>query len=106
MRFDRVIAALGDPTRRRMLRRLAAEPCRATDLAKGFAISRPAICKHARVLTRAGLIHVRQNGRERIYALSPGGGEMIRRLIAELREVEHFWDSALNALKRYVEEKP
>ncbi len=105
MKLESVIAALADPTRRRMLRRLGAEPRRATELAKGFAISRPAICKHARVLITAGLIRAKKNGRERIYELSPRGGEAVRQLIVELREVEAFWDSTLKALKEYVEAK-
>jgi len=47
-------AALADPTRRELLRRLAHAPCRASALAEGFAISRPAICKHSRLLEKAG----------------------------------------------------
>ncbi|MGH7864182.1 MAG: ArsR/SmtB family transcription factor, partial [Candidatus Binataceae bacterium] len=66
-RTDTTIAALADPTRRELLRRLAATPCRAGVLAKGFAISRPAICKHTRLLKGAGLIKAKKNGREQIY---------------------------------------
>jgi hypothetical protein len=39
-----------------MLRRLAERPHRAGDLARGFSVGRPAICEHARMLQRAGLI--------------------------------------------------
>lgn len=105
MKFDLVIAALGDSTRRRLLGRLAEKPCRAGDLAKGFAISRPAICKHTRMLARAGLIKVARNGRERIYSLEPAGGLAVRELVAKLEEVGRFWDAALEAFKRYAEEK-
>ncbi len=105
MKVDAVLDALADPTRRRLLRRLADNPCRASALAEGFAISRPAICKHTRVLTSAGLIRARKQGRERIYELAPAGGKAVAELVAELREVERFWDEALSAFKRYVEEK-
>ena len=101
---DRTIAVLGDPTRRELLRRLAANPCRAGALAEGFAVSRPAICKHTRILTRAGLIKARKAGRERIYQLAPGGGEAIKQLIGELEDLERFWDKALGAFKRYLED--
>ncbi|HTW89773.1 MAG TPA: metalloregulator ArsR/SmtB family transcription factor [Candidatus Binataceae bacterium] len=106
MKLDNVIAALADPTRRRLLRRLGEEPRRASELASGFAISRPAICKHTHVLARAGLIRAKKNGRERIYELAPGGREAIGRLIVELTTVQDFWDSALKAFKQYVEEQP
>jgi DNA-binding transcriptional ArsR family regulator len=105
MKFDKVLDALADPTRRRLLRRLADHPCRASALAEGFAISRPAICKHTRVLARAGLIRARKQGRERIYELAPAGGRAVGELVAELREVERFWEAALDAFKHYVEEQ-
>ncbi len=105
MKFDLTIAALGDSTRRRLLGRLAEKSYRAGDLAKGFAISRPAIYKHTRMLARAGLITVTRNGRERIYALEPAGGLAVRELVAKLEEVGRFWDVALEVFKRYAEEK-
>jgi DNA-binding transcriptional ArsR family regulator len=107
-KIDRTIAALADPTRRELLRRLASNPCRAGMLAEGFAISRPAVCKHTRMLTRAGLIRARKNGRERIYELEPGGSDAMTDLIRHLEEVGRFWDTALLAFKRHLEgkEKP
>jgi len=105
MSIDSTIAALADPTRRELLHRLASKPRRAGELARGFAISRPAICKHARQLKKAGLIRAKKSGREQIYELAPRGGEAIRQLIANLEEVSRFWDSALGAFKRYLEEK-
>ena len=83
MPLDRTIAALGDPTRREILRRLADAPRRAGELAAGFAISRPAVCKHTRLLTRAGLIRARKSGRERIYELAPSGGKAMREAIEQ-----------------------
>lgn len=106
MKVDNTIAALADPTRRQLLRRLASNPCRASALAKGFAISRPAICKHTRVLKKAGLIRAKKSGREQIYELAPVGREAIRDLIATLEEVSRFWDVALDAFKRYAEAQP
>ena len=105
MSLDLTIAALGDPTRRKILHRLANGPRRAGELASGFAISRPAICKHTRLLTRAGLIRARKNGRERIYELAPSGGKTMRETIERLEEMERYWDTVLEAFKRYAEEK-
>ncbi|MGH7923771.1 MAG: ArsR/SmtB family transcription factor [Candidatus Binatus sp.] len=104
MPIDATIWALADSTRRELLRRLADKPCRAGELARGFAISRPAICKHTRMLGRAGLIRVRKVGRERIYELEPRGRVAVEELIRKLEEVGGFWDTTLNAFRRYVEE--
>ncbi len=104
MPLDLTIAALADPTRRELLRRLARKPCRAGDLARGFAITRPAICKHTRMLARAGLIRAVKVGRERIYQLAPGGNHAVDELIRKLEEVGAFWDTALGAFKRHLEE--
>jgi DNA-binding transcriptional ArsR family regulator len=104
VKLDRTIAALADPTRRELLRRLAEQPCRASALSEGFAVSRPAICKHTRMLRYAGLIRARKNGRERIYELAPGGRRAVDDLIKTLNEVGAFWDVALSAFKRYLEE--
>ena len=103
MKIDNTIAALADSTRRELLRRLASSPCRASALARGFAISRPAVCKHTRVLKRAGLIRAKKSGREQIYELAPMGRDAVRQLIAKLEEVSGFWDVALDAFKRYAE---
>jgi hypothetical protein len=36
--------------------------------------------------------------------LAPGGGEAIKQLISELEDLERFWDKALGAFKRYLED--
>jgi DNA-binding transcriptional ArsR family regulator len=105
MPIDLTITALGDPSRRELLRRLAQRPHRAGDLAEGFKISRPAIFKHARILRKAGLVEVKQAGRERIYQLAPGGRARIQAVIKKLEEVGQFWDVALEAFKRYLEQE-
>jgi DNA-binding transcriptional ArsR family regulator len=105
MSLDKTIAALGDPTRREILRRLADAPRRAGELASGFAISRPAVCKHTRLLAAAGLIRARKSGRERIYELAPSGGKAMRKTIEQLEELERFWEVALDAFKHYAEKK-
>jgi DNA-binding transcriptional ArsR family regulator len=103
--LDETLTALADPTRRELLQRLAQRPHRAGELAAGFAVSRPAICKHTRVLKRAGLIRARRNGREQIYELAPSGSQAIEDLIETLEQVGRFWDTALDAFKRYAEKE-
>ncbi|HJU18268.1 MAG TPA: metalloregulator ArsR/SmtB family transcription factor [Stellaceae bacterium] len=103
-KVDEILTAVGYPIRREILRRLAERPCRAGDLARGFAVSRPAICKHARMLQRAGLIRATQSGRERMYALAPDAGAAVRAAAAQIEELSVFWDIALDAFKRCAEE--
>jgi DNA-binding transcriptional ArsR family regulator len=55
-RLDAVFAALADPTRRKILARLAAGEASVAELGAPFAMSQPAISKHLRVLERAGLV--------------------------------------------------
>jgi DNA-binding transcriptional ArsR family regulator len=64
-----VFAALADPVRRDLLDAVAHRPMRVVDLAARQSISRPAISRHLRVLTEAGLLDVEQRGRERHYVL-------------------------------------
>ena len=70
-----VFDAMADPVRRDLLRVLAVGPTRVVDLAAGRAISRPAVSKHLRVLTDAGLVVADDLGRERHYRLRPKGVE-------------------------------
>jgi DNA-binding transcriptional ArsR family regulator len=64
-----VFAALADPVRRALLDAVASRPMRVVDLTARQSISRPAISRHLRLLTEAGLLEVEQRGRERHYAL-------------------------------------
>ena len=79
-----VFDAMADPVRRDLLRVLAVGPTRVVDLAAGRAISRPAVSKHLRVLTDAGLVVADDLGRERHYRLRPEGLAPVVDLVADL----------------------
>ena len=102
MALDASLAALADPTRRRLLRLVGERPRKAGELANAFPVSRPAVSKHLRVLREAGLVEAKPTGRARIYRLAPGGITEVRRWV---EETGRFWDSALEAFRRHVEEK-
>ncbi|HEY5959589.1 MAG TPA: metalloregulator ArsR/SmtB family transcription factor [Polyangiaceae bacterium] len=63
--LDATLGALADPTRRAILSRLAEGEATVGELAQPFAISQPAISRHIRVLTDAGLIVQRVDGTRR-----------------------------------------
>jgi DNA-binding transcriptional ArsR family regulator len=82
-------AALGDPSRRRILRLLASRPASVAELAEGLPISRPAVSQHLKVLKDSGLVVVQPQGTRRIYRVDPAG-------LAALRaELDSFWGTAL-----------
>jgi DNA-binding transcriptional ArsR family regulator len=91
--------ALGDPTRRAIVERLADRPRAVGELASELPVSRPAVSQHLKVLKDAGLVIDRPIGNRRIYRLDPDG-------IGALRaELERFWDKALAAYKEAVERR-
>lgn len=96
--------ALADPVRRSLLRAIAAGPMRVVDLAADHPISRPAVSKHLRVLTEAGLLRATVRGRERHYSLDPGGLAPVAGLLEELSEPRGWRldDSVLGALDTEV----
>jgi DNA-binding transcriptional ArsR family regulator len=68
--LTRTFAALADPTRRAMLRRLARGEATVTELAEPFPVTLQAVSKHLRVLEEAGLVVTRRMGREKLHFLN------------------------------------
>jgi DNA-binding transcriptional ArsR family regulator len=100
--IDRAFGALSDPTRRRILTLVARRPRQAGEIAERFPVSRPAVSKHLRVLREAGLIESHKMGRARIYQLHPRGLAEARKW---MEEAGRFWDGALEAFRRHMEEE-
>ena len=63
--LSQVFGALADPTRRAILKRLAAGEATVNDLVAPFDLSQPAISKHLKVLERAGLIEAGRDAQRR-----------------------------------------
>jgi DNA-binding transcriptional ArsR family regulator len=98
---DELWAAVGDPTRRRVLDVLLDRgEATATIVAGELPVTRQAVAKHLAVLDRAGLVEGRRHGRELRYAIRP------QRLVAATRslaQVAAEWDARLAAIKRIAE---
>jgi len=69
--LDHLFAALGDPTRRAILSRLATGPASVSDLAAPFDMALPSLMGHLKKLEAAGLIVSEKSGRVRSCALRP-----------------------------------
>src|ERR1700684_4338443 len=101
-RLDAVFHALGDATRRRMLRELAGGERTVGQLAEPFAISLAAASKHIKALENAGLIRREVRGRTHLCRLDPGP-------LASAHEwlsfYERFWTDRLDVLERLLRQE-
>ena len=100
--LDIVFRALGDPTRRRMLRELASGERTVGQLAEPFAISLAAASKHIKVLENAGLIRREVRGRTHLCRLDPGPLASAQQWLSFY---ERFWTDRLNALERLLRQE-
>lgn len=93
--LDTIFHALGDATRRRMLRELTEDERTVSQLAEPFAMSLAAASKHIKVLENAGLIRREVRGRTHFCRLDPGP-------LASAQEwlgfYERFWTARLDVL--------
>lgn len=100
IQLNAVFHALGDPTRRRMLRELALEARTVGQLAEPFSMSLAAASKHIKALERAGLIRREVRGRTHLCRLEPGP-------LVEAHQwldfYTRFWSDRLDALERLLQ---
>src|SRR5262245_13461692 len=94
---DRVLDALGDPTRRLVFERLRSGARSVGEIAEGMDVSRPAVSQHLKVLKAARLVVDRPEGTRRLYAVDARGIEVLRKWL------DGFWDEALAAFKEAAE---
>jgi DNA-binding transcriptional ArsR family regulator len=87
VRLDEALRALADPTRRKILRLVAAQERSAGELAAQFSMSRPAVSQHLTALRKAKLIQVRAQAQQRLYSPDNEGLEAV------FNEVETFWEA-------------
>lgn len=102
LQLDSVFHALGDSTRRQMLRQLAVGDQTVSQLAQPFAISLAAASKHIKALEKAGLIRRQVRGRTHHCRLEP---EPLAKAYSWLSEYERFWTERLDALERHLREE-
>jgi DNA-binding transcriptional ArsR family regulator len=98
---DEVAGAIADPVRREILLMLRDEALSAGQIADRFAISRPAVSRHLRVLREAGLVRDAADGRRRVYTLVTAPlGELTGWLDRLMRPAG--WQHHLDALETEV----
>jgi len=97
MAYETALAALADPTRRRVFERLKSGPQPVGVIARGLPVSRPAVSQHLKVLKEAGLVADQPEGTRRVYYIDPKGLGALRAWL------DQFWDQALAAFQAEVE---
>jgi DNA-binding transcriptional ArsR family regulator len=88
---EAVFDALGEPVRRRILELLHDGPAAVGQMAERLPVGRPAVSKHLRVLSNAGLVEHSSVGTRNLYVLAPGGLAVAQQWLAAT------WDEALAA---------
>jgi DNA-binding transcriptional ArsR family regulator len=99
MRRD-VFQAIADPTRRDIINLLAHQSMNLNAVADNFAISRPAVSKHIRILTECGLILVSKQWRERYCKANLRKLQQVAEWTAQYRQ---FWEKQLDSLGEFLE---
>ncbi|MER8420140.1 metalloregulator ArsR/SmtB family transcription factor [Mesorhizobium sp. M1329] len=100
--MDAVFHALGDATRRHMLRDLADGEKTVSQLAEPFAMSLAAASKHIKTLENAGLIRREVRGRTHLCRLAPGPLASAHQWLSFY---ERFWTGRLDVLERLLREE-
>ena len=97
--LDRVFHALADPTRRAILARLATGAATVGDLAEPFDMSLPAVSRHLKVLTEAGLIERSTEAQWRRCTLR---GEGMREAADWIEFYRRFWEQQFDQLDAFL----
>ncbi len=100
--FNLVFRALSDETRRDLLSRVLAGERTITELAGKYSMSFAAVAKHLGVLTKAGLIVKRKEGREQVIVAK---AEAISQITQLMNEYEKIWTNRFDRLEDILREK-
>lgn len=97
--LDACFSALGDPTRRAILERLARGPATVSELAAPHGMALPSFLAHVSKLEDAGLITTTKTGRARHCTLAPDAFLPAQDWLKAQRGV---WEGRLNQFDDYV----
>jgi DNA-binding transcriptional ArsR family regulator len=98
--LSRVFQALADPTRRRILLRVAKSSCTVAELAKPFSISAPAISRHLRVLEGAHMLERVKTGKFHHFRVNTGPLGQAQQMLQQLTD---FWNRRLDNLEDFLQ---
>lgn len=94
-----VFQAIADPTRREIIDLLAHQSLNLNAVADRFAISRPAVSKHIKILSECGLVLITQQGRERYCQANL---QQLKEVAQWTGQYSAFWTRKLGALQSFL----
>jgi DNA-binding transcriptional ArsR family regulator len=97
-----VFNAVAEPRRREILTLLVVKELPVGDIVAALRVDQPSVSKHLRVLRDVGLVHVRRNGRHKLYRTN---AQAIRPLHEWAETFERYWTNQLSRIKERAEEK-
>jgi DNA-binding transcriptional ArsR family regulator len=96
MAYEKMLQALADPSRQRIVATLAARTLTVGDIAKRLPVSRPAVSQHLKVLREAGLVVERRQGTRHYFSVDAAAA-------GELRDYfQSMWETTMRAFARHV----
>lgn len=98
MRRD-IFQAIADPIRREIIELVSEDFLNVNRVAERFAISRPAVSKHLRILEECGVVEVKKVGRERLCRINP------KTLIPAFMWIDQYrrlWEEKIDSFEDYV----
>ena len=93
--------AVAEPRRREILDLLAKGERPVNDLVRQLRLGQPQVSKHLRVLREVGLVHVREDGRHRLYRLN---GRPLKSIHEWVKNYEHAWNERFDRLDAVLDE--
>jgi DNA-binding transcriptional ArsR family regulator len=97
--LDATFGALADPTRRRILQRLAIDDASVGELVALFDVSAPAISRHLRVLEDSGLVSRQKQGRVHRLHIER---EAMNEALGWIAHWGRFWETRFDALEELL----
>jgi len=93
--------AVAEPRRRAILDALASGERPVNDLVHELGLAQPQVSKHLRVLREVGVVHVREDGRQRLYRLN---GRALKPIHDWVKEYERLWSERFDQLDVVLED--
>jgi DNA-binding transcriptional ArsR family regulator len=100
---DRIFGALGDATRRDIVRRAIEGEAGVAELAEHYPMSFAAVQKHVAILERAGLVSKHRMGRRKVVRTNLEGLRAARRL---LDRYEELWRERVERMNQLINASP
>lgn len=94
--------AVAEPRRREILNLLVVREHSVNEIVARLSYDQPSVSKHLKVLRDVGLVHMRCNGRQKLYRTNAEG---IRPLHEWTETFERYWSHQLNRVKERAEQK-